>query len=312
MRSVFAIGETVLDIIFKDGQPQAAKPGGSSLNAAVTLGRLGKNVKFIGEYGEDPVGELVDKFLKENNVGTEFVSRFSDGKSALALAFLDADNNASYIFYKDFPEERLGTVPQESTENDIVTFCSIYAITREVRPQLMKFLNMARSNHSMLIYDPNFRSAHLHELEELRPFLLENFRMADIVRASDDDMELIFNVNNSDSAYDRISAMCPVLVYTANVKGVFVHSPAGKFQFPVRKINTVSTIGAGDNFNAGLVYSFIRDGIMKEELVYLGKNGWERIITTAVDFATEVCLNWENYVSKGYADQYLLAEANGK
>ena len=304
MRRVFAIGETVLDIIFKDGQPQAAKPGGSSLNAAVTLGRLGRNVEFVGEYGEDPVGDLIDNFLKENNVGTEFVSRFSDGKSALALAFLDADNNASYTFYKDFPEDRLGTIPQVTTENDIVTFCSIYAITREVRPQLMKFLNIARSNDSMLLYDPNFRSAHLHELEELRPFLLENFRMAHIVRASDEDLKHIFNVTDSDMAYDRVSGMCPVLVFTANVRGVFVHSPAGKFRFPVKKINTVSTIGAGDNFNAGLVYSFIRDGIMKEDLVNLGKSDWERIITTAVDFATEVCMSLDNYISKGYAENY--------
>jgi len=304
MRRVYAIGETVLDIIFKDGQPQAAKPGGSSLNAAVTLGRLGNDVEFIGEYGKDPVGNLVDQFLKENNVGTEFVSRFDDGKSALAMAFLDADNNASYTFYKDFPEKRLGTIPQKTTGNDIVTFCSIYAITREVRPQLMKFLNIARSNESMLFYDPNFRPAHLHELEDLRPFLIENFSMAHIVRASDEDIELIFNVNNSDAAYDRISGMCPVLIYTANVKGVFVHTPAGKFQFPVRKINTVSTIGAGDNFNAGLVYSFIRDGIMKEDLANLGQSDWKRIITTAVDFATEVCTSLDNYIPEVFAANY--------
>jgi len=308
MRRVYAIGETVLDIIFKDGQPQAAKPGGSSLNAAVTLGRLGMDVEFIGEYGEDPVGDLVDHFLKENKVGTQFVSRFDNGKSALALAFLDEDNNASYTFYKDFPEERLGTIPQQTTSDDIVTFCSIYAITREVRPQLMKFLDIARSNDSMLFYDPNFRPAHLHELEDLRPFLIENFMMAHIVRASDEDLELIFNVHNSDAAYDQVSDMCPVLVYTANVKGVFVHTPSGKFQFPVRKINTVSTIGAGDNFNAGLVYSFIRDGIMKEDLVNLGQSDWKRIIDTAIDFATEVCMTWDNYLSEVFAAKYIRSD----
>ena len=304
MRKVYAIGETVLDIIFKDGQPQAAKPGGSSLNAAVTLGRLGRDVEFIGEYGEDPVGDLIDNFLKDNNVGTEFVSRFFDGKSALALAFLAADNNASYNFYKDFPEERLSTIPQKTTVNDIVTFCSIYAITREVRPQLIKFLDIARSNGSMLLYDPNFRPAHLHELEELRPIILENFRLAHIVRASDQDLELIFNVSDSDAAYEKVSDMCPVMIYTANVKGVFVHSPAGKFRFSDKKIKTVSTIGAGDNFNAGLVHSFIRDGIMKEDLVNLGHSDWERIITTAVDFATEVCMSLDNYISKGFAESY--------
>ena len=302
MRRIYAIGETVLDIIFKDGQPRAAKPGGSSLNLAVTLGRLGSDVEFIGEYGMDPVGDLVDDFLNGNNVGTRFVSRFSVGKSALALAFLDADNNASYTFYKDFPAERLGNIPLKTTADDIVTFCSIYAITREVRPQLMKFLEIARSCGSMLLYDPNFRQAHMHELEELRPFIMENFRMAHLVRASDEDLKLIFGVDNPDDAYDRVSGLCPVMVYTANVNGVFVYTPAGRFRFPVRKIETVSTIGA--NFNAGLVYSFIRDGIMKENLAELGPSKWEQIITTATDFATEVCMSLDNYVSKEFAMNY--------
>jgi fructokinase len=291
MRTVFAIGETVLDIIFKEGRPRAARPGGSSLNTAVSLGRLGKDVEFIGEYGMDPVGKLVDHFLEENNVGTQFVSRFATGKSALALAFLDEDNNASYTFYKDFPKKRLGNIPMHTAADDIVTFCSIYAITREVRPQLMKFLRVALTNNSMLVYDPNFRPVHLHELEDLRPFIMENFR-------------IILDVDSSDTAYEQISGYCPVLVYTANVKGVSVHTPAGKFEFPVYKIDAVSTIGAGDSFNAGLVFSFIRDGIMKEDLVNLGRDEWERIITTATDFATEVCMSMDNYVSKEFAGKY--------
>ena len=86
MRRVFGFGETVLDIIFKDGQPVAAKPGGSVLNSFVSLGRLGWNPFFISEYANDDVGELIDTFLTGNGVNTHYVNRFSDGKSALALA----------------------------------------------------------------------------------------------------------------------------------------------------------------------------------------------------------------------------------
>ena len=46
MRRIFAIGETVFDIIFKDGKPITSTPGGSLLNTAVTLGRLGLDVYF--------------------------------------------------------------------------------------------------------------------------------------------------------------------------------------------------------------------------------------------------------------------------
>lgn len=304
MRQVYGIGETVLDIIFKDGEPRAAKPGGSSLNTCVTLGRLGMDIEFISEYGNDPVGDLVDKFLKNNNVKTRHITRFSNGKSALALAFLDEQNNASYTFYKDFPPERLKNIPGKTNENDIVSFCSIYAITKAVRPNLMKFIRTAKANGSVILYDPNFRTAHLHELEELRPFITENLQAADMVRASDDDMQNIYRVTDPGSAYNSIKEFCPVLIYTANKKGVTVLTPSGIFNYPVKKINPVSTIGAGDNFNAGIIYSLIRDNINKKMLKDLSQEQWGRIIETAVDFATEVCLTWDNYVSVKYAKNY--------
>ena len=88
MRKVFGFGETVLDIIFKDGQPRAAKPGGSVLNAFVSLGRLGWDPCFVSEYGQDNVGRLIDEYLLENGVNTKYINRFTDGQSALAMAFL--------------------------------------------------------------------------------------------------------------------------------------------------------------------------------------------------------------------------------
>jgi fructokinase len=305
MRQVYGIGETVLDIIFKDGAPRAAKPGGSSLNTCVTLGRLGMDIEFISEYGNDPVGDLVDSFLRNNNVKTDYITRFSNGKSALALAFLDEQNNASYTFYKDFPPERLKNMPDKTNENDIVSFCSIYAITKAVRPNLMKFVRTARANGSVILYDPNFRAAHLHELEELRPFITENLQVADMVRASDEDMQNIYRVTDPGSAYNYIKEFCPVLIYTANKRGVTVLTPAGTFNYPVKKIKPVSTIGAGDNFNAGIIYSLIRDNIDKKILKDLSQEQWGRIIKTAVDFATEVCLTWDNYVSVEFARDYV-------
>jgi fructokinase len=304
MRRIYGIGETVLDIIFKDGEPRAAKPGGSSLNACVTLGRLGLDVEFISEYGNDPVGDIVDSFLKNNNVKTDFITRFSNGKSALALAFLDKQNNASYTFYKDFPPERLKNIPGKTNEADIISFCSIYAITKAVRPNLMKFVRTAKASGSVILYDPNFRAAHLHELEELRPFITENLQVADMVRASDEDMQNIYRVTDPVSAYNCIKEYCPVLIYTENKRGVTVLTPSGTFSHPVKKIEPVSTIGAGDNFNAGIIYGMIRDNIYRKALKDLSQEQWGRIIATAVDFATEVCLTWENYISAEFAKNY--------
>ena len=66
MRKVIGIGETVLDIIFKDNQPIGAVPGGSTYNAMISLGRAGVPAQFISETGNDRVGQMIISFLKEN------------------------------------------------------------------------------------------------------------------------------------------------------------------------------------------------------------------------------------------------------
>ena len=67
MRKVIGIGETVLDIIFRDCQPIGAVPGGSVFNALISLGRSGIKASFISETGNDRVGQGIIGFLKEKN-----------------------------------------------------------------------------------------------------------------------------------------------------------------------------------------------------------------------------------------------------
>ena len=81
MRKVIGIGETILDIIFKNNRPHAAVPGGSTFNGLISLGRLEVPVSFISELGNDRVGDFIRDFMVENNLSTEFVDRFPDGKS---------------------------------------------------------------------------------------------------------------------------------------------------------------------------------------------------------------------------------------
>ena len=68
MRKVIGIGETILDIIFRGDQPSAAVPGGSVFNGIVSLGRMGANVGFISETGNDRVGNIILQFMRDNNI----------------------------------------------------------------------------------------------------------------------------------------------------------------------------------------------------------------------------------------------------
>jgi len=302
MRKIYGIGETVLDIIFKNGQPQAAKAGGSVLNSVVSMGRMGLPVSFISEYGSDDVGDLIDNFLRENGVETTSVHRFKDGNTALAMAFLNEKNDASYTFYKKFPAKRLDIKFPEIKKDDIVQCGSFYAIWPEIRVKFKKFISDAKKNGALILYDPNFRSSHLNELDTLKPLIIENMKMATYVRGSDEDFKNIFGANSADEAWEIVRKYCKSLVYTANVEGVYVRTTSYSGKFPVKKIIPVSTIGAGDNFNAGMLTSIYNNKLTGNQLSEIGEKEWTKIITSAVNFATHVCLSYENYISEEFAN----------
>lgn len=303
MRRIFGIGETVLDIIFKNGQPQAAKPGGAMLNSLVSLGRAGLPVHFISEYANDDVGGLIDSFLGSNGVDTSHVYHYMDGKTKLALAFLNERNDAAYTFYEKYPEKRLDIEFPPTEKNDIVLCGSIYSITAEIREKFVKFIGEAQKRGSVVIYDPNFRSAHRHELDRLKPLIVENMSMASLVRGSDEDFLNIFEASGPDEAWEAVRGRCNCLVYTASAEGVFVRTEAYSGSFPVKKITPVSTIGAGDNFNAGMMAAMYFNNISADMLTSMGDDLWKAVITSGVDFASEVCMSYENYISVGFAEK---------
>ena len=141
MRKVIGIGETVLDIIFKNGQPVSAVPGGSVYNGIISLGRAGVPAAFVSEVGNDRIGERTVAFLRENGVDASLVNSYKGTKSPISLAFLNDRNDAEYIFYKDHPHDRLDYVTPEISRDDIVMIGSYYAVNPVIRPQVAALLN---------------------------------------------------------------------------------------------------------------------------------------------------------------------------
>ena len=303
MRKIYGIGETVFDIIFKNGLPQAAKAGGAMLNSTVSLGRIGLPVFFISEYASDNVGNIIDSFLSENGVGTNYVDHFTDGKTKLALAFLNERNDASYTFYQDYPGKRLNINFPVISKDDIILCGSIYAITSEIRKKFMDLITRAKEKDAIVIYDPNFRPTHSFDLETLMPMIIENMQTAKLIRGSDEDFKNIFGAKTPDEAWNVVRKYCNCLVYTANSEGVYVRTISYTGRFSVKAIKPLSTIGAGDNFNAGMMAAIFLNQITSGQLDKMGEEGWLKVISMGVDFATNVCLSYENYISLEFAKE---------
>ncbi len=302
MRKVIGIGETILDIIFEGNQPSAAVPGGSVFNGIVSLGRAGVKVSFISETGNDRVGNIILQFMRENNIPTDHVNVFPDGKSPVSLAFLNEHSDAEYIFYKDYPKQRLDVLFPEIHEDDIVIVGSYYALNPVLRDKILELLETAKEKKAIIYYDPNFRSSHKDEAIKLTSTIIENLEYADIVRGSAEDFFYMYGLNDADKIYkDKIQFYCPNFICTAGAEQISLRTKNCRKEYPIEPLKAVSTIGAGDNFNAGLIYGMLKYDVRYRDLDNLDENTWDKIIRYGKDFAAEVCKSFNNSISKEFA-----------
>ena len=286
MQRVIGIGETVLDILFKNDQPQKAVPGGSTFNSIVSLGRAGVPCVMVTQTGSDHIGDMICEFLRKNGVSDEFVCRHPNTKSHITLAFLDEHNDAQYEFYKDHKRDLLDIQLPQITSDDIVLFGSFFAINPVIRPVTRKLLTEAHEAGAWLYYDVNFRKNHIAELPTILPNIEENMRLASVVRGSMEDFDYLFGLQDPDAIYERVRSLCSTLILTDGARSICVYTPEGCETYPVAKIDTISTVGAGDNFNAGYIYAKLR-----------GINDQSSRIAMAQRWSQDVCQQIGNNIS---------------
>lgn len=315
MKRIIGIGETVFDIIFKNNQPQAAVPGGSTFNSMISLGRTaakhGKaEVLMISETGSDQVGDIIASFMEDNGVSVKAVTRAPGTQTQISLAFLDEKNDAHYEFYKGSNQASLNVSKVENLDigrDDIVLFGSFFAINPDIRDFTRTLLMKARLAGAIIYYDINFRKNYKKDLPELINNIEENCKLSDFVRGSVDDFDCLFDNTNPEYIYsEKIKDLCPNLIVTRGDKSTeYFRADGQHFSFPVEPIETVSTIGAGDNFNAGFIYGLLDADIRREECHCLEEAILTRSLNMACRFSSNVCRSFNNYVDNVFNPENL-------
>ncbi len=302
---IFTIGETTYDILFRNGQPVSACSGGSAYNSAVSLGRCGLPVSLVTTFGKDKIGDLSMRFLKDNGVNCDLIKRF-DGRSRVALAFFDSNKNADYSFYPA-SEDVFPSYPIPH-KHDVILLGSSFALRDFGREELLRFLKEAQEVGCTIIYDPNARQCVTHKPDLLRK-IFENIALASIVKGSDQDFLNIFGIETAKNALSKICESGDrILVYTRGAEGSELLTAEMHLEIPAKKTQVVSTIGAGDNFSAGLVYGLYQILSANQKIEVLTSNHWEEIMNYGTHFASAVCGSSDNYIPE--EDAKLLRSVN--
>ncbi|MBF4572159.1 carbohydrate kinase [Herbiconiux sp. VKM Ac-1786] len=263
--SVVAIGESLIDVVLRPGTRPVEHPGGSPMNIALGLGRLGRRVTLITRIGQDARGESIATHLRSAGVELAPGSTRPEATST-ATARLAPDGSAGYSFDLRWSlPAGLSAAHPVLASAGIVHAGSIGAFLEPGATAVCRLLRElagtgtrtgtgASGRAPLITLDPNIRPSIVPD----RAAVLERFGelagSAAVVKLSDEDADWLYPGADPDEAADRILRLGPGLVaVTRGGEGALLATGTARHSVPGIAVTVADTIGAGDSFMSALI-----------------------------------------------------------
>ncbi|MFB8146732.1 carbohydrate kinase [Microbacterium sp. NPDC056003] len=249
---IVIVGESLVDIVHRATEPPVEIPGGSPANVAITLGRLGRTPALVTRLAEDERGSRVRRWLRAS--GVEVVA-VSGAHTSTAEAHLDSAGAARYDF--DIEWDLDGFDASDVADAALVHVGSIAAVLEPGATHVSELIGAVR-DRATITYDPNVRPALISHPAAVRRRVDEIVALADIVKASDDDVRWLHPGRDVEDVAREWHARGPaVVVVTLGADGALAVTRDGVLRIPAEPSAVVDTVGAGDTFMGALI-----DGVM--------------------------------------------------
>ncbi len=266
---IAVLGEAVVDLVEQAPQVYRAHPGGSPLNVAVGLGRLGQPTVLHARLGADAFGPMFRRHLAASGVdGGGLVAAAEP--STLAVASIGPDGSASYDFWT------AGTADWQWTAAELAAVPGPDAVALhtgsmalEVEPGASAIVDLLRHERDRgavtICYDPNVRLAREGPVAVGRARVRVVLGLADLVKVSADDLGWLHpDEDPRDVALRWVGGGGPALaVVTLGGAGALAVTAGGVYrQVPAPPVDVVDTVGAGDAFMSGLLDALATAGLL--------------------------------------------------
>ncbi|WP_171232246.1 carbohydrate kinase [Ruegeria sp. HKCCA4812] len=285
---ILCCGEALIDMI---SEPTASgaigfvpHTGGAVLNTAVAMGRLGVPVGMLTGLSSDMFGQQLIDALKASHVDTTHVI-ISDRPTTLAFVQL-SDGHATYSFVDENTAGRM-LLPEDMPDQlPAVSALYLGGISLACEPcadAYAALLDRHGSDRAVML-DPNIRPDFIKDQTRFRTRLNRMISRADIVKVSDEDLDWIIPGAEAESAKASVllQAGPSVVIVTRGSDGAHGYLADGsEVSVPVKPVEVVDTIGAGDTFNAGVLTELSRAG-------HLTKSGLRGLTVESLQAAMEL------------------------
>jgi sugar/nucleoside kinase (ribokinase family) len=266
---VFVSGRPSVDVVFSDlaEWPLLGKDvdagslgvcAGTSFNTPAAANRLGMRVAYAAAIGNDVWSEIVLEEFRTERLGTDFL-RVADRPLPFVSVAMNLDGDRGFVTYYG---------PDERDDQDLAAHATEVLSTIDARhmhgyaaEQPSDVVKLARARGMTVSLDawggPRWEpAAPLDRIAELADVLFANEPEALAMTAEDDVVR----------AGRRLGELVPCAVIKRGSLGALGVTVDGLYEVPAEPARTVDATGAGDCFNAGFLFGWLRQLSTRDSL----------------------------------------------
>jgi len=261
---------TAKDIVPEFGQKEkliedySLEMGGSGSIFACQAAKLGLKTIITGKLGNDTFGDHVYQTLVQSGVDTKLITRTSEMKTAVSTILNTGDDRAILT---------LGSTTDALTEDDIPWdilsqvrhfHIASYFLMKKLQPCYPRVIRKLKESGATISIDTNWDPE-----EKWDSGLKEILPMVDIYFGNENEAMGTTSQNNLQDAINRLSALIPVVVIKKGSEGAEAYFEGKSASSPAIPGKKADAVGAGDSFDAGFLYGYLK-GMRIEQCLLTG------------------------------------------
>lgn len=271
----------------------AGNVGGSPINVATGLARLGHQSRYFTQLSSDLFGQRMRRYLDHNKVDCS-LSLDTDLNTTLAIVETNDDGSANYVFYTDNTADvsiTASDLPAGLPDDLRVLHFGSYSTAVEPTGSSLLALSQRETKSRIISYDPNLRPTIEPDVDKWREVFAALAATANVIKASDEDIEILLGKNKEEQFVADCFACGAELVFiTRGPDGASGFKPDGQaVQVPGVTVSVVDTVGAGDTFQAATLHWLQEEGHLAQGASLQGDVDLEASMGFAIKAAALTC-----------------------
>ena len=259
------------------------KVGGAELNFAIACARLNLETVWVSRLGEDEFGRYIFNFVRGEGIDTRNVQLMKNYPTSVNFKQINEDGSGKTFYYR-YHSPILSMTPKDIKDEQFIDISLIHltgvfmAIDKKNLEIVYKILEIAKRKNITISFDPNIRLK-LWNIEDARVAYNKVFPYVDILLTGLDEIQMITGYSNEKQLEEFVDAYSiSELVIKDGGSGSKLYKNGAWLSKEAFKVEVVDTVGAGDGFNAGYVYSYLNNKTDGEKLRFANAVGG--IVTT--------------------------------